>query len=158
MAFIITNESRNIWDEVCKEVAAEDPTVEPVAFEEEPMKRIDFSSGSHHPAVYGTPLKHDRADGNALKDFNPGEFHPALAGLVEVCQDEPSVVVPKKDLPDPKTCSPRQYLEQYIFPVLLPGLLELLQSAGKQQCFERRFFKFNGCDFLTEYLYNNNPL
>ena len=85
MSFIVTNQSRNIWDEVCKEVAALDPTRDPVStLEEEPVQRIEYNSSTHHPAIYGKTLKHDTVDGNALKDFNPELFHPALAGLVEV--------------------------------------------------------------------------
>uniref|UniRef100_A0A8C4PCB3 IQ motif containing K n=1 Tax=Dromaius novaehollandiae TaxID=8790 RepID=A0A8C4PCB3_DRONO len=40
--------------------------------------------------------------------------------------------------PDPKTCSPREYLEYYIFPILLPGMAELLHQAKKEKCFEVR--------------------
>uniref|UniRef100_A0A8C3PSB0 IQ motif containing K n=1 Tax=Calidris pygmaea TaxID=425635 RepID=A0A8C3PSB0_9CHAR len=53
--------------------------------------------------------------------------------------------------------SPREYLEYYIFPVLLPGMAELLHRAKKEKCFERKRTKFIACDFLTEWLYNNNP-
>ncbi|XP_049647633.1 IQ domain-containing protein K [Accipiter gentilis] len=44
---------------------------------------------------------------------------------------------PISEPPDPKTCSPREYLEYYIFPVLLPGMAELLHQAKKEKCFER---------------------
>uniref|UniRef100_A0A663EQY9 IQ motif containing K n=1 Tax=Aquila chrysaetos chrysaetos TaxID=223781 RepID=A0A663EQY9_AQUCH len=53
--------------------------------------------------------------------------------------------------------SPREYLEYYIFPVLLPGMAELLHQAKKEKCFERKRTKFIACDFLTEWLYNKNP-
>ncbi|NXG92830.1 IQCK protein, partial [Stercorarius parasiticus] len=59
--------------------------------------------------------------------------------------------------PDPKTCSPREYLEYYVFPVLLPGMAELLHRAKKEKCFEKKRTKFIACDFLTEWLYNKNP-
>uniref|UniRef100_A0A8C4KDE5 IQ motif containing K n=1 Tax=Dromaius novaehollandiae TaxID=8790 RepID=A0A8C4KDE5_DRONO len=59
--------------------------------------------------------------------------------------------------PDPKTCSPREYLEYYIFPILLPGMAELLHQAKKEKCFERKRTKFIACDFLTEWLYNPRP-
>uniref|UniRef100_A0A674JKI3 IQ motif containing K n=1 Tax=Terrapene triunguis TaxID=2587831 RepID=A0A674JKI3_9SAUR len=53
--------------------------------------------------------------------------------------------------------SPREYLEYYIFPILLPGMAELLHQAKKEKCFERKRTKFIACDFLTEWLYNQNP-
>ncbi|RLW01621.1 hypothetical protein DV515_00007930 [Chloebia gouldiae] len=43
---------------------------------------------------------------------------------------------PPGEPPDPKKCSPREYLEFYIFPVLLPGLAALLHETEKEQCFE----------------------
>ncbi|XP_045051293.2 IQ domain-containing protein K isoform X2 [Desmodus rotundus] len=58
---------------------------------------------------------------------------------------------------DPKTCSPKEYLETFIFPVLLPGIASLLHQAKKEKCFERKRTKFIACDFLTEWLYNPRP-
>ncbi|NXR08281.1 IQCK protein, partial [Semnornis frantzii] len=60
-------------------------------------------------------------------------------------------------LPDPKTCSAGEYLEYFLFPVLLPGMAELLHRAKKAKCFERKRTRFIACDFLTEWLYNRNP-
>uniref|UniRef100_A0A8P0TQ49 IQ motif containing K n=2 Tax=Canis lupus familiaris TaxID=9615 RepID=A0A8P0TQ49_CANLF len=58
---------------------------------------------------------------------------------------------------DPKTCSPKEYLETFIFPVLLPGMASLLHQAKKEKCFERKRTKFIACNFLTEWLYNPRP-
>ncbi|XP_014671038.1 PREDICTED: IQ domain-containing protein K-like isoform X1 [Priapulus caudatus] len=54
-------------------------------------------------------------------------------------------------------CSPVDYLDIFIFPVLLPGLDALIRQAIEEKCFERKRTKFNGLDFLTEWLYRNNP-
>ena len=32
--------------------------------------------------------------------------------------------------------SPRQYLEHYVFPVLLPAMEEMLKQAKEEKCFE----------------------
>ncbi|XP_053222120.1 IQ domain-containing protein K isoform X2 [Podarcis raffonei] len=61
------------------------------------------------------------------------------------------------ELPDLKTCTPRELLECYIFPLLLPGMAELLHQAKKEKCFERKRTRFIALDFLTEWLYNHNP-
>ncbi|XP_066432353.1 IQ domain-containing protein K isoform X2 [Eleutherodactylus coqui] len=70
-----------------------------------------------------------------------------------ICDD-----ISSERIPDPKTCSPREYLENYIFPVLLPGMAEMLAEAKKEKCFIRKRTKFIACDFLTHWLYNQNPL
>lgn len=56
-----------------------------------------------------------------------------------------------------KTCSPGEYLEKSLFPVLLPAIDHMLSSAKENEVFERKRTKFNACDFITEYLYRNNP-
>uniref|UniRef100_A0A8C4Q3Q3 IQ motif containing K n=1 Tax=Eptatretus burgeri TaxID=7764 RepID=A0A8C4Q3Q3_EPTBU len=58
---------------------------------------------------------------------------------------------------DRQACSSRAFLEYFVFPTLMPGLEELLRAAKKKRCFERSRTEFNGCDFLTEWLYNKNP-
>ncbi|XP_070422712.1 IQ domain-containing protein K isoform X12 [Equus przewalskii] len=63
----------------------------------------------------------------------------------------------KEETADPKTCFPREFLETFIFPILLPGMTNLLHQAKKEKCFERKKTKFVACDFLTEWLYNHNP-
>ncbi|KAI4551904.1 hypothetical protein MJT46_020135, partial [Ovis ammon polii x Ovis aries] len=42
----------------------------------------------------------------------------------------------KRETVDPKTCSPKEFLEMFIFPVLLPGMASLLHQAKKEKCFE----------------------
>ncbi|EAW50297.1 hypothetical protein MGC35048, isoform CRA_c [Homo sapiens] len=42
----------------------------------------------------------------------------------------------KSETINPKTCSPKEYLETFIFPVLLPGMASLLHQAKKEKCFE----------------------
>jgi hypothetical protein len=50
-------------------------------------------------------------------------------------------------------CSRREYLEEFVFPLLMPALEQFLIAAKKNKCFERKRTAFNACDFLTEYLY-----
>ncbi|NXX76200.1 IQCK protein, partial [Urocolius indicus] len=68
-----------------------------------------------------------------------------------------SEAAPFPEPPDQKTCSSQEYLEYYIFPVLLPGMAELVRRAEEEKCFEKKRTRFIAYDFLTEWLYNKNP-
>jgi hypothetical protein len=50
---------------------------------------------------------------------------------------------------------PRDYLKNLVFPVLLPGIEELLKTWSKLP--RRKQIHFNPVDFLSEYLYRHNP-
>ena len=43
-------------------------------------------------------------------------------------------------------------------PIISSGLSEMIKSAERENVFKyAKRNKFNGCDFLTEYLFNANP-
>eukprot|EP00112_Aurelia_sp_Birch-Aquarium-sp1_P013011 Seg2743.3 transcript_id=Seg2743.3/GoldUCD/mRNA.D3Y31 product="IQ domain-containing protein K" protein_id=Seg2743.3/GoldUCD/D3Y31 len=54
-------------------------------------------------------------------------------------------------------CSAKEYVENEIFPILLPALDAMLRAAIDNDVLKWKRTKFNGCDYLTEYLYNKNP-
>ncbi|XP_027599732.2 IQ domain-containing protein K, partial [Pipra filicauda] len=114
-----------------------------------------------HPQFPGVPESKQESvslEAGILQPLVMEQFNSAPAAdtvdqqLLPIVEEAPS-----PEPPDPKTCSPREYLEFYIFPVLLPGLTELLHEAEKEKCFEGRRTKFIASDFLTEWLYNMNP-
>ncbi|XP_051877316.1 IQ domain-containing protein K isoform X2 [Pristis pectinata] len=118
-----------------------------------------YDASKHSPVFYGQMVAKVSVDTSLLEHFNPEYSHPALLGHAVVKKPPPPLSPPPpppESPPDQKTCSPRQYLEHYVFPVLLPGLFETLTQAKKEKCFERKRTKFNACDFLAEWLYNNN--
>ncbi|XP_054699567.1 IQ domain-containing protein K [Grus americana] len=120
----------SLWERVCAEYEAEQPPFPDVP----ESKRGSVSLGAE-----------------ILQPFCVEQFYSAPAA------DTIAEAAAFPEPPDPKTCSPEDYLEYYIFPVLLPGLAELLHQAEKEKCFERKRTKFIACDFLTEWLYNKNP-
>uniref|UniRef100_A0A8C5D2L3 IQ domain-containing protein K n=1 Tax=Gouania willdenowi TaxID=441366 RepID=A0A8C5D2L3_GOUWI len=97
-------------------------------------------------------------DGDPLADFDPLLHHPALAGYSVLekpkcpssAQSESATGIHQRPIP--------RFLEKSVFPVLLPGLEALLREAQTRGCFQRKTTTFNPCDFLTEWLYNHNPI
>ncbi|XP_055265568.1 IQ domain-containing protein K isoform X2 [Moschus berezovskii] len=129
--------SKNLWEQICEEYEAELPP-----FPEGYKVKQDA-------VVTVSPLEE-----MVFHGFNAEHLYP-VPRLTVVSQASCSQV--KRETVDPKTCSPKEFLEMFIFPVLLPGMASLLHQAKKEKCFERKRTKFIACDFLTEWLYNPRP-
>ncbi|CAG2054060.1 unnamed protein product [Timema podura] len=56
----------------------------------------------------------------------------------------------------PDTDGPVDYLNKEIFPILLPALEAVLTKAKEWDCLEIQKSRFNGLDYLAEYLWNKN--
>ncbi|XP_054850568.1 IQ domain-containing protein K [Eublepharis macularius] len=126
----------SLWEQICAEYEAEQPQhPDSIKQKEEPLPFIQA------PLI---PLSADEGE-------SPTEEWVPLG------PPSPIMILPSPELPNLKTCSPREFLEHFIFPVLLPGMTELLHQAKKEKCFERKRTKFIALDFLTEWLYNHNP-
>ncbi|XP_078273682.1 IQ domain-containing protein K isoform X1 [Rhinoraja longicauda] len=153
---------RNLWEDICAEFEAtssrilEDSKLDAASVSTEISQ---YDATKHSPVFYGHMVAQVSVDTSLLEHFNAEYSHPALLGHALVQKPPPSVIPsppPPSPPPLPKNCSPSQYLEHYIFPVLLPGLFETLAHAKHEKCFERKRSKFNACDFLAEWLYNKN--
>ncbi|KAM6054613.1 IQ domain-containing protein K isoform 2-T2 [Chlamydotis macqueenii] len=127
----------SLWEQVCAEYEAEQPQFPDVP----------------EPKHGSVPLEAGTSQLLHMEQFYSA---PAADTVVQQLPPIPEAA-PFPGPPDPKACSAREYLEYYIFPVLLPGMAELLQRAEKEECFERKRTTFIACDFLTEWLYNKNP-
>ncbi|KAF6023257.1 IQCK [Bugula neritina] len=155
MSIITTVPEPNLWDEICREYESKRPP-----FEDKTKKEVEFvnyDAGKHTPVFYGKMHeKINSVDVDLKTEFNSSHSHPACVGHTFV---EPTKVQPtetKPELPNRDKCSPRVYLEHYVFPHLLPAMEAMLILAKKEKCFERKRTKFNALDFITEYLYKNN--
>ncbi|KAM7149685.1 IQ domain-containing protein K isoform 1-T1 [Molossus nigricans] len=128
---------RSLWEQICEEYDAEQPPF-PEGYKIKPEVVITVSP----------------TEDLAFHGFGAEPLHsvpPSAADSPVPCTQV------RLETTNPKTCPPRDYLETFIFPVLLPGIASLLHQARKEKCFERKRTKFIACDFLTEWLYNQNP-
>ncbi|XP_036348863.2 IQ domain-containing protein K [Ochotona princeps] len=126
---------KNLWEQICEEYEAELPPF-PEGYK---VKAAAPALPTEEAVVHG---------------FHAEHYLPAPPAAVTSHIPCPPY---KLGVIDPKTCSPKEYLETFIFPVLLPGMASLLHQAKKEKCFERKRTRFIACDFLTEWLYNHHP-
>lgn len=154
-------EPSNLWESICEEFSKKRQQLENEDVGSGDVRSVStqvtqFSASKHSPAVYGNMVHETFVDLNTAKDFDPSVGHPALVGLCLLQKpNKPSFTLQRPPL-KPKTCSPSDYLEEFVFPVLLPALREMLNEAGRRKCFEKTRFGFNPSDFIVEYLYKNN--
>ncbi|XP_055506939.1 IQ domain-containing protein K [Leucoraja erinacea] len=153
---------RNLWEDICAEFEATSSRIlEDFKPDTASVSTVisQYDATKHSPVFYGHMVAKVSVDTSLLEHFNAEYSHPALLGHALVQKPPPPVIPsppPPSPPPGPHRCTPRQYLEHYLFPVLLPGLLETLVNAKIEKCFERKMSKFNACDFLAEWLYNKN--
>lgn len=158
MSVIAQKRVPNLWEEICKEFALMRP---PFKIEEDnesiATDIIEYNPAAHSPVMFGHIAEKVDVDSSVTENFDPAVSHPACVGYTLQTKPPRTPSPPPPPPPDKENCTPREYLEHYVFPVLLPALLAMLKQAKKERCFDRRRFRFNGCDFLTEYLWRHNP-
>ncbi|ESO93382.1 hypothetical protein LOTGIDRAFT_232783 [Lottia gigantea] len=147
----------NLWELICKEYEYQRA---PITNDDETQSvhtdYQDYDPSKHNPVFYGKMHERVVTDIDDIVDVDVTISHPSCAGFAFTdkppCKSSP---IPPP-LPSPNTCPPKEYLECYIFPVLLPALADMLKQAKIEKCFERKRTKFNALDFITECLYRNN--
>ncbi|XP_012503002.1 PREDICTED: IQ domain-containing protein K [Propithecus coquereli] len=128
---------KSLWEQICEEYEAEQPP------------SPEGNKAKQEAVITVSPLEEMLSHGFNIEHYFPVPHFPVTS--YKPCPED------KVETVDPKTCPPKEYLETFIFPVLLPGMASLLHQAKKEKCFERKRTKFIACDFLTEWLYNQNP-
>ncbi|XP_055155026.1 IQ domain-containing protein K isoform X5 [Symphalangus syndactylus] len=108
--------SKSLWEQICEEYEAEQPP---------------FPEGykvKQEPVITVAPVEEMLFHGFSTEHYFPVS-HFTMISHTPCPQDKSETV-------NPKTCSPKEYLETFIFPVLLPGMASLLHQAKKEKCFE----------------------
>ncbi|XP_061604822.1 IQ domain-containing protein K isoform X1 [Phyllopteryx taeniolatus] len=150
---------RSLWEEVCADFEAGLPCPPgAVGTASEPSKD---SSASRTPAKVWTEDEEDEEEENALLlDLDPLLHHPAHAGFSVFGVHPP---LSHKKGSQPPFCPEAfqhpvtQYMEEKVFPVLVPALEAVLKEVKKQGSLQKKVITFNPIDFLVEWLYNHNP-
>ncbi|KAJ8251513.1 hypothetical protein GJAV_G00222160 [Gymnothorax javanicus] len=175
----VISKKKSLWQQICEEYESEQPCPPGDVWTDtssESTEVSQYSASKHAPVFYGLmaakviskysilPKKEVTlsvtVDDDPFREADPMRSHPALAGysLLEKLPPRCGPNTPTSTRPPVfQQCSTTQYLEERIFPVLLPGLEAMLKEAQRHHSLERKRTRFNPCDFLTEWLYNQNP-
>ncbi|GAB1598866.1 IQ domain-containing protein K-like [Argonauta hians] len=152
MSKIIEIPDENLWESICRENRY--PYLPP---SQDDVIREQFNPALHHPVFGGYLISKVETYEDAAENFDPSISHPACVGYAILKIPKRKAKPEPVPIPDPKTCEPKEYLDHFIFPLLVPALTETLKQAKLENCFEKKKTKFNCSDFMTEYLYKNNP-
>jgi len=155
----VTIPAPSVWEEICRNEKKKSPFGEKKAPE-----IVDFDPAKTSPVFYGSLFGQVQSlDTDPFSVFDPAKGHPATLGFAFVddvripSESKESLnQTPSEDF-DAQSCPAKVFLQKCLFPVLLPGIQEMIFQARRERCFERKKTKFNACDFLTEWLYNQNP-
>lgn len=159
MPVLIQLDKPNVWKSICAEFEAKNNPVEVTKQKIREDEIIGFDPLKHSTVFFGhSYTKVNPDDPRFFNNFDPTKSHPACLGF-SIKKYTPSIELPQtsRSLPDKTKCSERVYIESYVFPTLLTAMELMLNAAKQSKCFERKRTAFNACDFLTEYLYKNNP-
>jgi len=87
-------------------------------------------------------MEKENTQSDNVSKFDAAMAHPATFGYILL--DKKPVIEQNLEceipIPDPLKCSPREYCEFYIFPILLPALEKMLIEAKANKVFEVEFF------------------
>lgn len=184
MPVISVKKETNLWDEICLDFARKRAQAETGAIstsflhtEKKYAENVDvptstdkqiFDPSKHSPVFCNYLYFYSPIDDVTQIELNTRLSHPSclnyaltpvaqlpkgLSNLTLTSSARPKAPVKKS----PKEISTIQYLEVYVYPVLLKGIEQLLIEAEKRKCLERKRSAFNALDYLTRYLYFKNP-
>jgi len=153
MPILKVPEKVNLWESICKDFEKKKNQAD---IDTNDIK--DFDPSTHNHVFYGQAFQKNKIDDeNLLNNFDAANSHPACLGYyIQPFVKQIKTKTPLSTPLDINKCTKREYLEEYVFPMLMPALEEVLKEAKKHKCFERKRTAFNACDYLTEYLYNHN--
>ena len=111
-----------------------------------PRRITDISSGDNEHISTASQMRLNLENVNAknsdnketVSEFDSAVAHPSTFGYVllnKIPVVEESIKY-ERPIPDPLKCTPREYCEFYIFPILLPALEEMLIEAKANKVFE----------------------
>ncbi|KAG9263973.1 IQ domain-containing protein K isoform X3 [Astyanax mexicanus] len=121
------------------------------------QRRIWEQMFREYSSPQATPF-HDNCgvEGSSLCSAPQSTMRKHRPASVAVDLDRVRNINPPHYPPKIQQCPNSQYLAENVFPVLLPGLNAMLKEALKYLRMKKERTAFNGCDFLTEWLYNSN--
>lgn len=184
MPVITVGKETNLWEDICAEFAIKRAQAEAGAistsflnFEKKRPETTEIKKPLTDKQTYD-PSKHTPVFCNYSYSYVPIDditqitidtrtSHPACVNYAltpvdslhrELSQSIPILHRPKTPLlKTPKELSTIEYLEKFVYPILLKGIDQLLIEAEKRKCLERKRSAFNALDYLTRYLYFKNP-